>query len=680
MSQPQNERPEQMTGDVKSDPNFKDACLARATSKIADLQAQLAMARRRPLRVTRDFIIYHLLKLASKSTALIDGRRAYRFANSAEKFSPARDLTVQSSYTKSRYRDWVKSNDTIRPRDRRAITKHIGQLTHRPLLSVVMPVYETPPKLLRQALESVCSQLYPNWELCIADDASPSPHIASILAEFAKRDSRIKWIRRDKNGNISEATNSALALASGEFVAFMDHDDLLAEQALYEVAVEISSHPDADLIYSDEDCINDAGKRFSPHFKTDWNPELFLCYNMISHLGVYRRTIIERIGGCRPGFEGSQDYDLALRFSRETVPSKIRHIPSVLYHWRRSSEQTSFSQTKIDRCLAAARLSKTQHLAALGQTAHVDAHPLLRHWDWVRRTLPTALPLVSIIIPTRNKADLLRRCLEGVLNKTNYDNFEVIVIDHQSDQSEAIELLRLYSRDSRVKIMPYSGEFNYSDMNNKAVSLASGTLLAFLNNDVEVINPDWLSEMVALAVIETYGVVGAKLLYADTTVQHCGVLLLPDGGGGHLFGKIEANDPGYFGRAVLPSNLSAVTGACIVLRKSVFVDVGGFNSVDLKVSYNDIDLCLKVAARGFFNVWTPRALLYHHEMQSRGRDGTPEKRAQSKSEADYMRRTWGSIMQADPFYNLNFLLRGSSCKLDYFSRRIKPWMAVNRTE
>ena len=571
------------------------------------------------------------------------------------------------------YETWVKKCDTLKARDRKDIKKHIARLAYQPKISVVMPAYEPNERWFREAIESVRAQLYENWELCVADDASPSDTVVRALGEYAGIDSRIKWMRRERNGHISAATNSALTLASGEFVALMDHDDILPEQALYEVVVELNDHPDADLIYSDEDRIDDAGNRFDPNFKTDWNPELFLCQNMFSHLGVYRRSLIEEIGGLREGFEGSQDYDLALRASRKTTPAHIRHIPAMLYHWRGSTDGHSFSQKQLDKCIEAARRAKTEHLRALDDDGIVEPHPTISYWERVRRPVPEPAPLVTLIVPTRNGAHLLRPCLDGIFHRTNYKNFEIIIIDHESDEKETIELLQEAARDPRVSIMRYQGEFNYSDMNNKAVALARGELIALINNDIDVIDPDWLTEMVSLAVRPEYGAVGAKLLYPDGSVQHAGVILGIRGVAGHFHVYADKDDLGYCSRLQITSNVSAVTAACMVVKKSIFEEVGGLNAVDLKVTYNDIDFSLKIAARGYLNVWTPYALLYHHELPSRGRDLDPAKAARFQSEIRYMKTTWREILERDPFYNVNFSLKSPNCDLIMPSRRVRPW-------
>jgi glycosyltransferase involved in cell wall biosynthesis len=570
------------------------------------------------------------------------------------------------------YRKWVELYDTISEPDRDKIRHSILGLDYRPLISIVMPAYDTPEKAFREAIESVRAQLYTNWELCVADDASPSPKLAAVLTEAAALDPRIKWIRREVNGHISEASNSALALASGEFIALLDHDDILPEHALYEIVVELNAYPDVDIIYSDEDRIGSDGVRHSPYFKTDWNPELFLAHNMISHLGVYRRSLIEKIGGFRQGYEGSQDYDLALRAVSATCADNIRHIPAILYHWCDGSKCTAFSESQFARCVAAARHAKRDYFAARNETAEVEENPFAPGWDRIRRPVPSPAPLVSLIVPTRNRADLLGPCIDGFLHRTEYQPIEILIIDHQSDDPKTLALLKQLSADERVRIVRYEGPFNYSDMNNKAVAEARGEIIGFINNDIDVIEPDWLSEMVALAVLPENGAVGAKLLYPNNHVQHAGVIV--GSNFEHAHANAERSASGYFCRLVLTSNISAVTGACLVLRKRVFEEVGGFNSVDLPVAFNDVDLCLEIRARGYRNVWTPFALLYHHESVSRGSDAAPEKIERFNRELNYLRTKWGGYaLEGDPYFNVNLSLQHPSVVLAFPPRRVKPW-------
>jgi O-antigen biosynthesis protein len=574
------------------------------------------------------------------------------------------------------YLRWVAEYNTLDDEDREAIFKHITFLFRRPLFSVVMPVYNTKEKYLRETIESVIQQLYPNWELCIADDASTESHVQRVLEEFAARDHRIKFIRREINGHISAATNTALDLAVGEFVALLDHDDVLAETALYEVAVEVDSHPDADIIYSDSDHIDVSGRRWAPYFKTDWNPDLMLGHNMVNHLAVYRRSLVETIGRLHVGLEGSQDYDLILRAADASAPSRIRHIPAVLYHWRRNGPSPSFSESSLDRCVVAAGRAIREHLARTGIMARVDVHPREASWTRIVYLLPPERPLVSIIVPTRDKADLLARCADGVLTRTDYAPLELVIVDNDSEEPETHRAFARLTQDPRVRILRHPGTFNYSAINNHAVQEARGSIVVLMNNDIDVISPEWLEEMVSHAIRPEIGAVGAKLLYPDGRVQHAGVFLGVGGLAGHLHQRIDRADFGSFGRAILTGTVSAVTAACLVIRKSVFEEVGGLDAVNLAVAYSDVDLCLKIREHGYRNVWTPFAELYHLESASRGSDESPRNIERFRKEADHLRRTWGNKLDTDPYYNLNCSPDAGNFEPAFPPRRRPPWLGL----
>jgi GT2 family glycosyltransferase len=573
------------------------------------------------------------------------------------------------------YQAWARQYDTLADLDRSQIRDHLALLDYKPLISVVMPVYETPERLLREAIASVRGQLYPNWELCVADDASPSPRVANVLREFSAIDHRIRWIRREKNGHICAATNSALQLAAGEFVALMDHDDLLPEHALYEVVVELNAHPDADVIYSDEDKIDENGKRFEAYFKTDFNPELLLGQNMVSHLGVYRRSLIERIGGLREGLEGGQDYDLALRAWAASSIERIRHIPAILYHWRSGAHTQSYSEAQLERCTMAARRAIQESLDREGAGAIAFAAPMIAGYSRIVRKVPRPEALVSFIVPTRDCAALLAVCADGILNKTDYPNLELLIVDHESKEQATLSLFEKLKRDPRVRILSYEGPFNFSAMNNMAAAQAKGDILALVNNDIEVIQPGWLTEMVSHAARPEIGAVGAKLIYPDGRIQHAGVVLGIGGVAGHSFLFEPKNNPGYFGNAMLTRAVSAITGACLVVRKSVFFEVDGLNAQQLKVAFNDIDFCLKVQAKGYRNIWTPFAELVHHESASRGTEDTLEKQARFSGERAYMRARWKEAIDSDPFYNPNVSLDSVNYEMGGPPRRRRPWKA-----
>jgi len=579
------------------------------------------------------------------------------------------------------YAEWIAAYDTLSDEDRRAIGDHIARLERRPTISVVMPAYETPEWLIRRAIESVRAQLYPAWELCIADDASPSPELGRILAEYAAKDPRIKVTRRAINGHISAATNTALELATGEYVALMDHDDVLAERALYEVAAVLDRHPSAALIYSDEDKIDNAGRRSEPYFKPDFNYELLLQQNLISHLGVYRRDVLAAAGGLRSGFDGSQDYDLALRVYEQVGPSRIHHIPAVLYHWRQNDDQKSFSESQLARCADAARRALEEHLERTRQKAFVFSRPDRPGWIGLRRARPAPKPKVSVLMPTRDRADLLERAARGVLEETDYSPLELIIIDNDSVEPETAALFERLCRDPRVRVLRAPGPFNYSRLNNLAAAEATGEVLLLLNNDISVIDREWLYEMVAHAVRPEVGAVGARLLFPHGRLQHGGVVVGNGGPGpiaAHLCTGASGSDPGSWGHLELSRNVTAVTAACLAVRRSVYEEVGGFDEA-VAVAFNDVDFCLKVRARGYDIIWTPYAELHHHESASRGQDVAGAARTRHEEEIRLLRQRWGDRLDSDPFYNPNLDRAHGDYRLAFPPHVTPSWKAYERS-
>lgn len=551
------------------------------------------------------------------------------------------------------YARWIERYDHIDEIAREAIRTHIREFSSHPLISVVMPVYNPKLEWLVDAIESVRRQLYGHWELCIADDLSPNPAIRQLLDRYAAADPRIKLIFREKNGHISAASNSALNLATGEWVALLDHDDLLPEHALYCVADTILRNPQAQLIYSDEDKIDASGSRFEPYFKCEWNPELFLSHNMFSHLGVYRKALVDEVGGFRVGFEGSQDYDLALRCVERVDAAQICHIPRVLYHWRLHATSTASGVEAKPYAAVVGETAINEHLARRGIEGAAE---YIDHGYRVRYALPAQSPLVSIIIPTRNASYLLRQCVNSVLEKTHYADYEILIVDNGSDDADTLRFLRSSTENPKIRVLCDDRPFNYSALNNRAVERANGEVLCLLNNDVEVISPNWLSEMVGLALQPRVGAVGAKLIYPDDTIQHAGLVLGIFGVAGNAHKHVPRETRGYFCRAALVSAFSAVTAACLVTRKAVYEEVGGLDEVNLAVAYNDVDFCLRVREAGYRNVWTPFAELYHHESATRGRDDDPARRERFERETDWMKRRWGEALKHDPFYSSNLTL------------------------
>ncbi|MEE3935539.1 glycosyltransferase family 2 protein [Pseudomonas viridiflava] len=549
------------------------------------------------------------------------------------------------------YARWVEQFDTINDIDRLGMYEEIGNWKLKPLLSIIMPVYNPPIEMLRDAIESVKAQVYFNWELCIADDASTDEKVRLFLDQCVQADHRIKVIYREENGHISKASNSALDIADGEFIVLMDNDDALPEHALFWVAKTINKYPDAAIIYSDEDKIDEQGVRSAPYFKTDWNPYLFRSHNMISHLGVYRKALVERVGKFRLGMEGSQDYDLALRCSEQVDSAQIIHIPRVLYHWRMHAGSTAMSGDEKPYAQNAGQKALDEHLKRSGIAGHaelLDFGMYRVHYD-----LPERKPLVSLIIPTRNAYALVRQCIESIRHKTLYPNYEIILVDNGSDDPQSLHYFELLSQLKGITVIRDDGEFNYSAINNNAVEQANGELVGLINNDIEVISPEWLDEMVSLALQPNAGAIGARLWYPDNRLQHGGVIMGPLTLAGHAHKMLPRGHHGYFGRASLIQGMSAVTAACLIVKKSVFQEVGGLNENDLKIAFNDVDFCLKIMDAGYQNVWTPNADLYHHESATRGIEDTPEKVKRFMSEVVYMQTKWKDVIANDPFYNPN---------------------------
>jgi GT2 family glycosyltransferase len=436
----------------------------------------------------------------------------------------------------------------------------------------------------------------------------------------------------------------------------LDQDDAFAENALALVALEIERHPEAGLIYSDEDKIDETEARSNPFFKPDWNPELFLGQNYINHLGVYRSELLREIGGFREGFEGSQDYDLALRCVEKLQPEQVRHIPRILYHWRMVSGSLAAIPDAKPYAKEAARRALAEHGERTGRPGVVVPCPENTESHRVLHALPQPAPLASIIIPTRDRAALLQRCVESIRARTDYRPFEIIVVDNGSVEEETLAFFRRAEGENILRVLADTGPFNYSRLNNRAAATARGDLLVFLNNDTEIDDPGWLTEMVRHAMQPEVGAVGARLWYPDGTLQHGGVVLGLGGVAGHAFPHIPRGHPGYFNRAMLQQNCSAVTGACMVLRKAVFEELSGFDEENLGVTFNDIDFCLRLAERGYRVVWTPYANLIHHESASRGHQRTPEEQAQFLGEAGYMQKVWAARLLRDPYYNPNLSL------------------------
>ena len=588
----------------------------------------------------------------------------------------ARHTCIMSGSVESlrhHYREWVQRYDTLSLADTINHRARIEALPieQRPLISVLMPVFNPAEPWLRSAIESVRNQYYPNWELCIADDASTAPHVATVLAEFAHKDDRIKVVSRADNGHISAASNSALQLASGDYCALLDHDDELAPHALAEVAYALAANPDLEFIYTDEDKIDEGGYRSDPYFKPDWNPDLLRGQNYTCHLSTFRTNRLRAVGGFREGLEGSQDWDLTLRATRDLRAEQVHHIAKVLYHWRAIPGSTALViDQKNDYPFQAAQRALQDDIAARGVSA--DLLPVEgQHWR-IKYELPSPAPQVSLIIPTHNGFELLRTCLDSIRSRTTYDHYEIIVVDHQSDDPTILQYFAQIESEG-VRVIRFTGPFNFSAINNFAARHAAGSFFGFLNNDLEAIDSNWLTEMVSQAARPEIGAVGAMLYFPDDTVQHAGVILGIGGlngtpsVAGHAFKDAPRGSAGQRNRLRLVQNYSAVTAACLVVRRAVFEEVGGFDEKALAVAFNDIDFCLKVKRAGFRNLWTPFAEFYHHESASRGIEDSPDKLERFAAEIRCMRERWGALLDTDPAYNPNL-----TAEFEDFSLAVPP--------
>jgi glycosyltransferase involved in cell wall biosynthesis len=549
------------------------------------------------------------------------------------------------------YQQWISKNEAIYFRE---LADSLESFVQQPLISIVVPVYNPDKQLLIDCIESVIHQSYPNWQLCLADDKSPLPHVREVLEAYQATDKRIKAVFRPQNGHISAASNSALTVVTGEWTALLDHDDLLHEHALYHVVKAINETPDVEFIYSDEDKIDEQGTRIDPHFKSDWNLDLLYSQNYVSHLGIYKTDIIKKIGGFRLGYEGSQDYDLLLRYSREIEQANIIHIPKVLYHWRIVEGSTALASGEKSYTTDAGIKALQDHFNALNKAVTVEqgagANMYKVNWHIAKE------PLVSLIIPTYNGYDITKQAIDSILQKTTYSNYEILLVDNNSDDPIALEYFEELDQHDKVSVLRYPYPFNYSAINNFAAKQAKGQIIGLVNNDVEVISPEWLTEMVSHAQRDDVGCVGAMLYYPNETIQHAGVILGIGGVAGHSHKYFGRGHHGYMSRLELIQNLSAVTAACLLVKRSVFEQVNGLNEQNLAVAFNDVDFCLKVKKVGYRNLWTPYSELYHHESISRGDEDNPEKKARFDAEVDYMEKRWGNNLKQDPFYSLNLTL------------------------
>lgn len=530
------------------------------------------------------------------------------------------------------------------------------EFAYSPLISIVVPVYNTPKLYLEQMIASVRRQSYENWELCIVNGNPLNDEVQMILESHVKQDARIHVTEVAENQGIAQNTNAALKSASGEYVGFLDHDDLLAADALFEVVKRINDNLALDMIYTDEDKVTgDLSKHFQPHFKPEFNLDLIRANNYICHFCVIRKQLIEMVGGLRGEFNGAQDYDLFLRCIEKT--EKIARIPRILYHWRVHSKSTADNPTSKMYAYEAGKRAIEEHLERCGEKAIVSCKKDLGFYRVKYELLEDSL--VSIIIPNRDHVEDLKICLNAVQNST-YKNYEVIIIENNSAEKETFDYYKSIASE-QIKVVTWKQGFNYAAINNYGVQHAKGEYLLFLNNDTAALGADWIREMLANCQRKNVGVVGAKLYYPNNTIQHAGVIVGIGGVAGHAFLGMSKDFTGYMHKASLQQNLSAVTAACMMVKRSVFEEVGGF-AEQLAVAFNDIDLCLKVREKGDLVVFDPYVELVHYESKTRGAENTEEKMKRFDEECNYMKHRWAEILKnGDPMYNPNLTLK----KWDY---------------
>lgn len=546
------------------------------------------------------------------------------------------------------YAEWYEAH---KPTSEELEKQRESKFAYEPKFSIIVPTYNTPIKFLHEMIDSVREQTYSNWELCIGDGSEGNAELEAVLEEYSKKDKRIKYKILEKNFGIAGNTNGALELATGEYLGLFDHDDLLTPDALYEVTKTLQEEK-YDVLYTDEDKVNtDLTEYMDPNFKPDWSPDLFYSHNYITHFFVVKKEIVDEIGGFRSEYDGSQDYDLMFRCIEKA--KTIKHIPMILYHWRIHAASVAGDPASKMYAYDAGKRAIEGHFKRTGIKARVEHMPLWGMYHVIYDT--PGNPLVSVIIPNKDHVDDLDVCIKSLYEINSYQNFEIIIIENNSEKEETFEYYnKLETEHNNIKVVRWQDEFNYAAINNYGVSFAKGEYLLFLNNDTEVINKEAVSELLGCCMRDDVGIVGAKLLYEDDTVQHAGIVLGFGGFAGHVFTGIDKDDYGYMVRPRINCNYSAVTAACMMVDRKSFDEVGGFTEA-FKVGLNDVDFCLKVRTTGKLVVYNAHSMWHHYESKSRGYEDTPEKIKRFEGEIALFQKYWGELLrEGDPYYNVNF--------------------------
>lgn len=551
------------------------------------------------------------------------------------------------------YKTWY---ETHKPTEEQLEKQRDKSFSFQPLISIVVPVYNTPEEYLRQMLVSVLCQTYANWELCIAN-ASPSNEVVTkVLNEFVNMDARIRSITIPQNDGIAQNTNAAIRIAAGEYIGFLDHDDILAPDALYEVVKQLNEDNSYEVLYSDEDKVTeDLTEHFQPHIKPEFNLDLLRSNNYICHFCVIRKALIEQVGGLRKEFDGAQDYDLILRCVERA--RNIIRIPRILYHWRMHEQSTADNPISKRYAFEAGKHAIEEHLKRCGEMGEVFERKDL---GFYRVKYPVmGNPLVSVIIPNKDHVEDLKKCLASI-ERNAYKNYEIILVENNSTKAETFAYYQQIESEQR-RVVTWDGPFNYSAINHLGVTYAKGEYFLFLNNDVEAIRMDWIEELLGNCQRKNVGAVGAKLFFPDKRIQHAGIVIGIGGVAANMFAGIPGEYTGYMHKASIQQNYSAVTAACMMVSREVYEEVGGFTE-ELAVAFNDVDFCLKIREKGYIIVYNPEVQLYHYESKTRGPEDTKEKLERFQREIDVMKQRWSDILQqGDPMYSPNFSLK----KCDY---------------
>lgn len=570
-------------------------------------------------------------------------------------------ITVQDSIN---YKAWIRRNA---PTAKMLQAQREAHFQYAPKISIVVPLYKTPENYLREFVQSVQAQTYKNWELCFSDGSGKDSPIEGVLNELTHKDPRIRVVYTGEQLQISENTNEALKIAAGDFIAFSDHDDLLAPDALYECVKALNEDRSIELLYTDEDKVDMKGNKFfMPHFKPDFNIDLLRSINYICHLFVVKREILEQVGMLNPEFDGAQDYDFVLRCVEKS--EHIHHIPKILYHWRAHKDSTAENMETKEYALEAGKKAIQAHLDRMNIPADVVQKTDRGLCYYRSKYRIFSQPMISIIIPNKDHVKDLEKCISSIETKATYKNVEYIIVENNSEKEETFAYYKeLEKKNPKAKVVFWDGTgFNYPAINNFGVEKASGEYLLFLNNDTEIVNEDCLEELLGYCMREDVGAVGARLYYEDGSIQHAGVIVGLGGVAGHAFTDFPHESPGYFGRIVMAQDYSAVTAACMMMRKSVYKEVGGFDP-KWEVAFNDVDLCLKIRKAGYLIVYNPYAELMHYESKSRGYEDNEEKIERFNTECENFIEKWDEFLsKGDPYYSPNLTLDKND-----FSLRVK---------